>query len=170
MRINPATIRIPLPSVQQAKSYDCGPAVLLSILAYYGVTDISRDKAAKRLKTNRAGTTAESIASFARGCGLRATIKCHVSESLLDGIINAGRPIVCAVQAHGDGHWVVPVGSDKSNIYFADPMNDGVYGYRSRAEFMSKWWDKEKGERVERLGVVIYKQSPPYMVKTVRVK
>ena len=171
IRIDPAKIRVPLPAIQQAKNYDCGIAVLLSIMAYYGVPhdELDRTRLAKTLGTNRTGTKPGAILRAARRYGLQAKQVAPMEMQELCHQLDRRRPVVVSARAYGDGHYVAAVGYDRKRIYFRDPMCEGVYAHIERAELASRWWDYENGKRVDRLGIVVYRRSPPYSFKSVGI-
>lgn len=171
-RVSPACIRVPLPAVgQRPLDFTCGPAVLHSILAYYGVAGDDQRKTAEWVKAHPAwGTHSEAIIRVARRHKLRTKRICPMTIEQLQIEVSRLRPVVCLIQAYNTGHFVAAVGFDRSNVYFQDPAKDGVLGYLPTPEFIDRWWDNETDGRVDRLGVVVYRASPPYTRAAVRIR
>lgn len=170
VRVDPSKIRVPLPSVQQASDFDCGVAVLLSIFAYYGVKNVSRDRLQKRLRTcPKNGTRPELLVKAAKGYQLQTRMVCPMSDECLVEQLEHRRPVILSVRAYSDGHYVAAIGFDRRRVFCHDPMSDGHVMYLDRSELASRWWDIEDGQRVERLGIVVYRRSPPYTRRAIRI-
>lgn len=164
IRVRPECIRVPLPAVRQRDDYDCGPAVLQSILAYYGVV-YEYESLAKRLKVcKRQGTATKAIVRVARSAGLRVAVRERFTLDLLRQSLDRCRPVVVAMSAYGDGHWAAAVGYDRQRIYLQDPIRGEHLAYLNVEEFMTRWTDRDTdGTVLERLGITIWKPNPPYM-------
>jgi hypothetical protein len=96
--------------------------------------------------------------------------------------MDAGRPVICSIQAYadddkpkdytkdGNGHYVVAIGYDENgNWYFMDPSANykGTpanprYAYLPEAEFLKRWHEDEgmhgKQEPHRHLGLIIYRE------------
>lgn len=162
-RVDPSHVKVALPCVQQRDGFSCGPAVLVSVLAYYHADPGSLERARKKLRTTEEGTTPESLERLARASGLR--VKSGEGWALSDLLreLDRGRPVIVAARAHGDGHYLACVGYDRKHLLFMDSCLEAVYGYLRRDEFVGRWWDvRANGERLERWGMACYRDRPPY--------
>lgn len=148
-----AVIRVRAPLVRQPDGYTCGVAALQSVLHYYGVV-VRHDQLAAALGADpEQGTHYQRMAAYARTSGLDVTI---VTEMTLDSLrqwIDAGVPVIVALQAWGarpgstyidawdEGHYAVVVGYDQDCFYFMDPSTLGNYTYIATAAFLARWHD-----------------------------
>lgn len=165
-RVSPAHLKVILPHVQQRDDRSCGPAVLVSVLSYYHADLGGLERARKRLRTTSEGTSSGRLVQLARQCGLRVRAREHWTLAEITEALDYGRPVVVAVRAHGDGHYLAAVGYDRQHVYFMDSCLDGFYGFLTKADFLGRWWDTEpNGRRLERWAMVAWKSSPPYTRK-----
>lgn len=157
------------PQRQQTK-YSCGAAALRAVLDYYG---IRRDEPYLReaLGTDpQDGTDPDSVVSVAQALGLQATAREPMPLRELYAALDAGWPVMLALQAHGtpgeyrkdeSGHWCVATGYDGENVFFADPAIDGgKKGYLPAKELLDRWHDKDgDGKVYRRLGIVFTRKG-----------
>lgn len=131
-----------VPPIRQATAYSCGPACLRSVLAYFNLP-ATREAALRRLcrTTVKGGTQPEKLAAGARDAGLKVRTRRVTSFAWLSTHLGEGRPIVCLVQAHGGGHYVIVTGLDEYAVWLIDPSLDNVNAWR-RDDFKAAWWDR----------------------------
>lgn len=163
-------IRLDVPVVLQDTDYSCGAAALVAVARYYGVPDLDcQCQAVRELGTSpAAGTRPEAIVACAQQHGLVAEAATGLTvEDVVDNL-EAGRPVIAAVQAYGDspqqvrdadsGHYVVVIGYDETSGEPHLALMDPSSGYATVGidDFERFWYDKELGgERYDRLGVAI---------------
>lgn len=149
-------IRHPVPIVQQQADHDCGPACVESLLSWAGYTTDTRALLKATRATVRHGTDPEDLASILEAAKLRPVIDEHMSREELVERLDAG-PVIAAIQAYRDGHWVVVVGVSARRVIVMDPATRHR-AYRSLpwAEWLGRWWDTDRAgrERV-RLGISV---------------
>ena len=170
-------IRVPM--TRQATDYTCGVAALQSVLGYYGL-EIREDNLSKDLKADpNEGTSYKQIADFARSQGFTVEIKTGLTLDDLKRQLDRKRPVICLIQAWpekkvdfekdwDDGHYVVAVGYDRSNVYFMDPSTLGNYTYIPAREFLKRWHDTDTHEKVVHFGMTISKPRPSYSPTAIR--
>lgn len=150
-------IRVPL--VRQSTGYTCGVASLVSVLSYYYSADpelrwVREDRLAAELGTTSEGTDHRHIAQVARDKGLGAEIHYGMKLDTLFAALDAGKPVIAAIQAWDDnsgrykdyddsGHYVVAIGHDAARLYFMDPSVLGNYAYIPISEFLDRWHDTD---------------------------
>ncbi|HAJ38803.1 MAG TPA: hypothetical protein DCL15_24310 [Chloroflexi bacterium] len=165
-----AAVRVRAPLVRQPDGYTCGVAALQSVLHYYGIV-VRYDALAATLGADpEQGTNYRRMVAYAQSCGLNVTCCTEMTLQQLYNEIDAGAPVIVALQAWGnglanayidawdDGHYAVVVGYDQDNVYLMDPSTLGNYTYIPTAEFLARWHDcyEEAGEmiRLNRFGMV----------------
>jgi hypothetical protein len=181
-----AAIKIPLPDIEQPDEFSCGAASLMSICSYYDVGSNYMEAFKQALEADpEDGIYYRNIARYAEKLGLKAEICRGMSVAALKKHIDAGRPVVCSIQAYsrekrpdydqdGHGHYVVAIGYDDVNFYFMDPSasaeggrTNPCYGFLSAKELKLRWHDDEgingKREPIRHLGIVIYPESSPLL-------
>ena len=110
--------------------------------------------------------------------------------------LGQGKPVICSIQAYADnpkvyenansnadGHYVVAVGFDETNLYFVDPSinwrkpdADPRRGFLPKEEFVKRWHDNEgtddAPEIVRRLGIAIYPkgEGTAFMTQAKRIE
>lgn len=164
-------IRVRTPLVRQPDGYTCGVAALQSVLHYYGVF-VRYDKLATALGADpERGTHYQRMAAYAQASGLDVTIFTEMALNSLRQRVDAGVPVIVALQAWGDspgsayvdawdeGHYAVVVGYDQNRFYFMDPSTLGNYTYIATEEFLTRWHDcyEEAGAtiRLYRFGMAV---------------
>ncbi len=174
-RIPDGAIKIPIPNVQQMEDYTCGAAAFQAVCCYFGVGPSDADDYVELLKSDpKSGTKPEEIVNWARKFGLTAACVENMSDAELKEHLDAGRPVICSVQAYGkapwrieqytakedghyldlDGHYIVAIGYDDENYFFEDPSLAGRRGFIPIAEFGNRWHEDDSGHKM-RLGIVI---------------
>lgn len=169
----PLLVRVPL--TRQATGYTCGVAALQAVLAYYGIA-VREDRLAAALQADpEQGTNYHNMVAYAQAQGLRAEAHVGISLATLEQLLDAGQPVIVALQAWADepagyadqwddGHYAVAVGYDAARVYFMDPSTLGNYTFISKAEFLVRWHDQylEQGEPVQlvHFGLVIAGAQP----------
>jgi uncharacterized protein len=154
---------LPVPDVYQSSQYSCGASVLQAVLAYWGI-EVHEDTLVKSLgTTERYGTSPESILQAAKSYGLRAEIRENLSVADVVSSLADGVPAILDIQAWRDdadmngknwetdwedGHYVIAIGYDQTNIYVEDPSLLGCRGFIPLKELESRWRD--------------YKGDPPH--------
>ena len=174
-RIRDGAIKVPIPNVQQMEEYTCGAAAFQAVCCYFGVGPSDADDYVELLKSDpKNGTKPEQIVNWARKFGLTAECAENMSDAELKAHLDAGRPVICSMQAYGstpqrieqytakenghyldlDGHYIVAIGYDNENFFFEDPSLAGRRGFIPIAEFGARWHEDDSGHKL-RLGIVI---------------
>jgi predicted double-glycine peptidase len=174
-RIRDGAVKVPIPNVQQMEDYTCGAAAFQAVCCYFGVGPSNTDDYVELLKSDpKNGTRPEEIVNWARKFGLMAECAEYMSDAELKAHLDAGRPVICSIQAYGktpqrieqytakenghyldlDGHYIVAIGYDHENFYFEDPSLAGRRGFIPIAEFGARWHEDDSGHKL-RLGIVI---------------
>jgi predicted double-glycine peptidase len=158
MRVAAAPLLLAVPDVFQSTSYSCGASALQSILAYWGI-EVREDELLRSLATTeQRGTAPESILRVARSYGLGVRMHEGTTVNEIRAALAKGMPVILDVQAWPeqasvrntgwdrdweDGHYVVAIGLDDTNIYVEDPSLFGCRGFIPLNEFESRWHDYE---------------------------
>ena len=159
-------IRVPL--TRQSSDYTCGVAVMQSILYFLDEKDdYSEEILAKELKADPSnGTSYRAMADLARSKGYRVDVKTGMALDDVHGYIDLRIPVIVLIQAWAespvdysrdweDGHYAVAVGYDRDAVYFMDPSTLGNYTYLLNQDFLDRWHDEDKGERLNQFGLII---------------
>ncbi len=151
------------------------------MLSYYG-TNLSSGRIMKLVKSNRAGTKIENILRVLRRHGLKAEAKVMTLKEL-KWYMNKGIPVILLLQAwpsrtgidwHSEwrySHYVVAIGYDSNNIYFADPY--AIHrDFLTFNELIKRWHGLNPGGRRNiDLGIAVYGKKPhfePYKIMRMR--
>jgi predicted double-glycine peptidase len=178
--VSVGAIKIPLRDVQQEDDYSCGAACMMAVCSYYNVGAKNLEGFKRKMHTDSEdGTYYRNMRKYAKSLGLHAEIEKPMSLARLKECLDAGKPVICSLQAYsddkppdytkdGNGHYVVAIGyePDQSIWYFMDPSAnyEGAranprYGCLTRADLEQRWHEDEgiKGEheRYSRLGIII---------------
>jgi uncharacterized protein len=147
-----------VPDVYQSNQYSCGASALQAVLAYWGI-EAHEDTLLKSLgTTEKYGTSPESILRVAKSYGLRADIRENLSVANIISALGKGVPAILDIQAWRDdadghrgdwggdwedGHYVIALGIDNTNLYVEDPSLLGCRGFIPLKELDSRWRDYE---------------------------
>jgi ABC-type bacteriocin/lantibiotic exporter with double-glycine peptidase domain len=138
---------------QQTKDYTCGPAVVLSLLRFYGRNG-EEMTLAKAMNTNdKIGTTPENMARWLQNNGFIVNWGEHGNLKMIQENLSKNIPTLIEWSDWG-GHWAIAVGYDTRNtpsidddvIIFADPSDihddipDGVTWFNAQ-RFDHMWYD-----------------------------
>ena len=146
-------IRIHVPLVRQPDGYTCGVAALQSVLHYFGHRVRFDALKAALGATPEQGTNYRRMVAYAEECGIETTVYITMDLPTLRAQIDAGVPVIVALQAWGDdahtayadawedGHYVVVVGYSDEHFYFMDPSTLGNYTFLPVNEFLQRWHD-----------------------------
>jgi hypothetical protein len=140
--------------IRQATPYTCGVSAAQAILSYYGI-DTREDLLAQKFGTTEtSGTSPAQIIAGLESFGLVAVMKEDTTLDDLRSNIQQKTPTMVAIQAWlekypppdwntdwENGHWVIVIGMDDSNVYFEDPSLLGSRGWLSQPEFLARWHD-----------------------------
>ncbi|MEI6286781.1 MAG: C39 family peptidase [Bacillota bacterium] len=165
---------IKIPKTRQATDHTCGVASFQSLLYYYGI-EIREDKLATALHAEDYARTGE-IVKYAQAQGLTADTRRNMTLADLQQYIDKKNPVMVCMQAWPDkpmtieayqtdwedGHWVVIIGYDKTNIYMMDPSTLGNYAYVPRTEFEARWhdYDDDITKPYVHFGIIITSSKP----------
>lgn len=164
---------IPLPPANQTRSYDCGAACLRAVCEYFGVGPKDEGDYIKACKSDEdAGTRPADLVAAATRMGLEASARTGVGLRGLSRCLRAGVPVVCAIQAWGDGgedyrdnksgHYVVAMGMGGGHVYFQDPSVSGSRGKLPYAEFLKRWHDEDAdGVEYSQLAIAMWSRGGP---------
>jgi hypothetical protein len=166
-------IKVDLPNTAQQLGYTCGPAALMSICAYFGVTGALEWEGDFQEITGvgPSGADPHQLTVPARAqFGLEVEEHAPMSDRELRACLDRRRPVLMMLQAWserprpryrqswGDGHWVVAIGHDRDGAYFEDPSLHTSRGFLSWAELDERWHDVGyRDVRVRRYGAAIWK-------------
>ncbi|MCD8351518.1 MAG: C39 family peptidase, partial [Planctomycetaceae bacterium] len=154
--------------------YTCGVAVVQSLLAHGGIL-FRQDVLEKAVgATPEDGTGPDAIMKSLRQHGFHATMEENMTLERLRCHIDAGRPVVCLLQAWNgdpdfdystgweDGHYAIAIGYDDCRIYFMDPSTLANYVYIDNAAFLSRWHDGNETVQIWQAGIVVDIPIPVY--------
>lgn len=154
-------LRVPL--CRQSTTWTCGCAALQSVLRWFGV-DTREDTLVERCNaTPDEGTHYKRMMAVAREEGIDVVARTGMSIRDLRTAINAGSPVIIAVQAWAvdvadaghpvdytrawdDGHYVVVIGWKDGQFVLMDPSTLGNYCCLSEKELEERWHDFENDE------------------------
>jgi len=156
-----------IPDVRQSTDYSCGASALQAVLAYWGIDSTEGILIRELNSSPETGTTPGSILDVASSRGLNAFISENMSVENLRSCTQEGIPVIIPAQAWNgdydadgtwvikvpdnwedtweDGHYMVVIGVDTSNVYLEDPSLLGTRGVIPIDEFITRWHDFEGG-------------------------
>lgn len=149
----PGLTLLEIDSYQQTTEYTCGPAAVVSLLSYYGISGDEMTIAQEMGTSNMVGTNPEQMASWLDTHGFEASW--HENGNL-DTLVNRLQRNIPTLVEWSDwgGHWVLVIGYDTRQteniwddvIIFADPYDrhddkqDG-YTWFNAGRFYYMWYD-----------------------------
>lgn len=143
---------IELQPIFQRKSFDCGRAVVQTVLTYYG-----RDpkETRRRLQVSSFdGVHPAGIAAFLRDQGLKVLLG-EMTLGDLRWQTRQGRPVIALVQRAESGHYLVVKGVRRGRVFYADPA-DGA-GDEHELAFLGRWHDTDGlGTKYEYFGLSVF--------------
>jgi HK97 family phage portal protein len=154
--VSPATPElIDLPDVRQEHSWDCGPAVVASVLQHLAVGPQTLAAATAALSaTPERGTPPTEILALLSRLPLATASGPGMSLEDLAGHFTAGRAVLCPVQSGGVGHWLAVIGVGLGQVFVQDPLA----GRRMIGEeaWLESWHDSDAdGNAYERYGIAV---------------
>jgi predicted double-glycine peptidase len=165
------------PELRQVFNFDCGASALQACLAYYGF-DMREDKIMKMLDSRPTdefnnGSKISAIIKVAEEFKLKANkVDGMKPEDLID-YIKQDIPVIILLQAwrdsqspsnwetdFSDGHYVVAVGYNKSDILFEDPSSY-MRSYLSYDELATRWHSRGDDNKTKIYGTGIVVKGKP---------
>lgn len=125
---------------KQENEYFCGPAVVQTILGYFG-KKMSQRRLAILLKTNaRTGTSTTALVRGIRNFGFHATAHYQGSLEEIRHSLRQHIPVMVNYQEpeKNEGHFALVVGFSRSSIFLHDPWHGPKFRV-SLSYFMSHW-------------------------------
>jgi len=144
------------PGVQQANSYDCGPAAVKSVFAYYNRDTYSLTRYVDLLNTtSEDGTYPRSIEAVLRRhkfCVIAGEMRIADLRYFTTSLV----PVICLVTSDdGFGHYVVVTSVNHGSVHYFDP-ECGRSKKRKNTVFEEKWQDFDRyGMHYQRIGIVV---------------
>jgi len=172
-----------VPLSEQTTNYSCGAAAMQSVLGYYG-HDYTEAALIKELGTDAAkGTDHHRMTELATKLGLRAELRTGLQPSDLAAAINRGQPAIVEAQAWLDaaqqgkpwadlwdsGHYMVVIGIDDKNVYFADPSAGRKHGFIPLEEFVQRWHDLDWNNKKLTHTAILFDGEPRPAAQWVKV-
>ncbi len=163
--------------VRQATEYTCGVASLMSVLRYYGITNLCEDRLAIALGTDpERGTSYQKIVEYSNAQGIYAVAFNNMTIEQLQACLDNKQPVIVAYQAWKDnpsipyqddwvdGHFSVVIGYDSTYVYFMDPLTLGNYTSIPTGEFLTRWHniDDFANEKLNNFGIVYPEEGANY--------
>jgi predicted double-glycine peptidase len=149
-------IKIPLQDIYQENLSSCGPAVLTSVINYFGKGPIEEKEIHSEISLTEYGTDPYQIKYILELYGLRYKEYRNMTILQLKECIDKSIPVIMMIQAWGkeinkssyidnweNGHWVVAIGYDSERFYFEDPSITGAFGFIESDSLNIRWHDVE---------------------------
>lgn len=161
------------PSVIQSNDWACGPAVVQSLLNFYGIT-IFQEDLFKELKTsNDTGTDILDMANFFKHRGFDISFGEKTTDEL-KAMIDDNTPVIIEIQAWADSpkayektsnnsHFIVVIGYNDSGFICEDPYIP-TKGFISYEELEKRWHSKSsvRGELLNKVAISITGEQPKF--------
>ena len=139
--------------------HDCGATALLSVFVYFDIFSRINDLK-NETQTTPAGTTPERLVNVCIKHSLKAEFHENMTIEDLKKNIDKKLPVLISLQIKrqpfndikkiwSKGHYVVVVGYDKNNIYFADPRFPYTM-YLDKDELNDRWHDSDNYLKLEK--------------------
>ncbi len=172
----PAQIKIRIPKMRQPDDYSAGATALMAIGKYSGLGPKTIDEWKQGVRaTAEDGVYYKNIVQYAAKLGMQPALKVAMTIDDLKQVLDAGKPVICSIQAYADdpreyddpaknsnGHYVVAVGYQNDVFFFMDPSLPNKYGSLPWRDLDKRWRDNEgtsvKPEIFRHLGIVIQAQ------------
>jgi predicted double-glycine peptidase len=136
-------VKVAVPSVVQAEDHTCGAAALLAICRYYGVGPDDEATIVRDSQLTQDGSDPVHLLRAIRKYGLTAEEHRGMTDATLRTTLDAKRPVMLAVQAWGEGHWVVAIGYDARGVLLEDPWLANARGFLGWRALAKRWHDIE---------------------------
>lgn len=148
------------PNIIQTLYYDCGATALMSVLMHYNI--YPRLKTLKKeTETKKSGTSPEKLVEVSKRYGVKAKLLENMSIRDLEKKVDMGCPVLISIQIKrssdiplskvwGNGHFVVVIGYNRENIYFADPMFSFTT-FLKKTELEERWHDSDNYNNRKRI-------------------
>lgn len=156
-----------VPMTRQSTDYSCGAGALQAVLGYYGIEYMEREVMKGAHTKPGYGTDREGLVEFAEENDISAINREGLTLEELRDSVKRGHPVIVEIQAWPDkpianytnvwteGHYVVVIGLDESNVYFMDPSILGGRGVIPIPEFLVRWHEVDsKGEKAYQTGIL----------------
>jgi predicted double-glycine peptidase len=165
---------IDLPTGRQSFDFDCGPKALQLVMAYYGL-DFAEGELIEELKSSSEGTPVNNMVAAAEKRGFRVVARTGFTVHEVRDFVTRGTPVIVLVQAwadrymtladwkndNDDGHYVIVIGFEGSDIVFEDPASFRKTWMTER-EFRARWHDIDPvaNERLDHFAIVLLGREP----------
>jgi ABC-type bacteriocin/lantibiotic exporter with double-glycine peptidase domain len=137
-----------LPDIRQKTGHDCGHAAAKCVAVFHATGDAIHD-----LATEQHGTDPATLEAIFRKAGWWASAG-ERSLSELAYYCGDSRPVICAIQRHGGGHYVVVRAVTRSRVWFHCPI-DGD-SWLTHREWLAAWNDNGRYSEFQRFGLVVF--------------
>jgi len=171
------------PDIRQDDDSSCGPAVVRSVLNFFG-EDEDHQILKKHLKcTDDWGTDPIDIVKYFKKRGFKVKDYELTIEQVID-FVNKKKPVILCIQAWAHpkanykkswdhGHYVVVIGYNKKEkkILFHDPSVVDQRAYLDFKDLLDRWHDVDrKGIKYNNFGIAVYGKKPIFRSKLVKIK
>lgn len=136
-------VTVDLPCVKQEQSHTCGAAALLAICRYFGVGPDDEATIVRDMELPLDGADPVHLARALDAYGLAHEETRGMTNDTLRATLDASRPVMLALQAWNEGHWVVAIGYDARGVLLEDPWLDGTRGFLGWRALANRWHDIE---------------------------
>lgn len=136
-------VKVDVPHVVQAEEHTCGAAALLAICRYYRTGPDDEATIVRDMDLPLDGADPVHLIRAIHAYGLSYQETRGMTHDALRTTLDSARPVMLALQAWGEGHWVVAIGYDARGVHVEDPWLDdrrGFFGWRALA---NRWHDIE---------------------------
>jgi ABC-type bacteriocin/lantibiotic exporter with double-glycine peptidase domain len=137
-------VKVDVPRVVQCEEHTCGAAALLAICRHYGLGPDDEATIVRDMELPKGGADPVHLVRAIRAYGLSYEEHRGMTPDVLRATLDAARPVMLALQAWGEGHWVVAIGYDKRGVHVEDPWLPGdVRGFFGWRALANRWHDVE---------------------------
>lgn len=136
--------KLKVPYFHQHTSYNCGPASIEMLLAFFGKKEPEL-KLAKLAKTKKSGTENKGLINLARREGFYCYVHENSSINQIKHFINLNLPIIIDYiePSRNEGHYAVITGYNKKEIILNDPWNGKNFKLPYK-QFQKRWHGSNK--------------------------
>lgn len=120
---------IPCKTYIQTTSYTCGPAVVMTILNFYGrlggrsMSKETEMQIAKEMGASKRGTSLSQVANWLRNNGFNVTTGSSVTTALIVRNLNRGIPTIVGL----NNHWLVAKAYNKGSAHTYKNQNQIIF-------------------------------------------
>ncbi len=161
--------KVDVPIESQGQTNGCGTTSLAAVLSHWGVPGQTREEIDKSIRKGDTFTAPDNILDYARGKGMRASLKNEASLDDMAKMIDQGAPPIVLMKPGSNTdmslHYMVATGYQRDgagkidSVTFSDPARGRSITMKA-SEFMERWQNLQVGGVPTGLDRVLISMAP----------